>query len=67
MYRWKGQVETATETMLLIKTGLDQIADLESRLLALHSYETPEFLVLPIEAGSHAYLDWLRGSLKRAQ
>lgn len=65
VYRWKGEVETATETMLLIKTGAEQLPALESRLTALHSYETPEFLVLNVEAGSHAYLDWLQGSLQR--
>jgi periplasmic divalent cation tolerance protein len=66
VYRWKGEVESATETMLLIKTGAEQVAALEARLLALHSYDTPEFLVLKVEAGSRAYLDWLAGSLKRA-
>jgi len=65
IYRWKGEVESATETMLLIKTGADQLAALEARLLELHSYETPEFLVLRVEAGSHPYLDWLQGSLRR--
>jgi periplasmic divalent cation tolerance protein len=65
IYRWKGQVESATETMLLIKTGPEQLAALEARLHELHSYETPEFLVLQVEAGSHPYLDWLQGSLRR--
>jgi len=65
IYRWKGEVVLATETMLLIKTGADQLAALEARLLELHSYETPEFLVLRVEAGSHPYLDWLQGSLRR--
>ena len=66
VYRWKGEIESATETMLLIKTGADQLAALEARLDELHSYETPEFLVLRVEAGSHPYLDWLQGSLRRA-
>lgn len=65
VYRWKGQVEAATETLLLIKTGAEQVAALEKRLGELRSYETPEFLVLDVEAGSHAYLDWLRGSLRK--
>ena len=66
IYRWKGEVESATETMLLIKTGPDQLAALEARLHELHSYETPEFLVLRVEAGSHPNLDWLQGNLRRA-
>jgi periplasmic divalent cation tolerance protein len=65
VYRWKGEVESATETMLMIKTGVDQLAALEARLHELHSYETPEFLVLKVEAGSHPYLEWLQGSLRR--
>jgi periplasmic divalent cation tolerance protein len=63
IYRWQGQVESATETLLLLKTGPAQIPALEARLHALHSYQTPEFLVLPVEAGSRAYLDWLLGCL----
>ena len=49
--------------MLLIKTDSAQLAALETRLHDLHSYETPEFLVLPVEAGSDGYLGWLRANL----
>ena len=66
VYRWKERVESGTETLMLIKTGAGQVAALEARLNELHSYETPEFLVLDVEAGSHPYLDWLRGSLRKA-
>jgi periplasmic divalent cation tolerance protein len=63
IYRWKGNIESSSETMLLLKTGGDQLASLETRLRQLHSYEVPEFLVLPIEGGSRAYLDWMLGNL----
>ena len=56
VYRWMGNVESATEVLMLIKSGPNQLAALESRLLQLHSYETPEFLVLPVESASHPYL-----------
>ncbi len=46
--------------------GRGATGGLEVRLDELHSYETPEFLVLNVEAGSHAYLDWLQGSLRKA-
>jgi len=49
--------------MLLLKTGTEQIAALEARLHELHSYENPEFLVLAVESGSHAYLAWMFGEL----
>jgi periplasmic divalent cation tolerance protein len=65
IYRWQGQVESATETLLLIKTGSENLAALEARLHELHSYQTPEFLVLPVEAASHPYLDWLLASLRQ--
>jgi len=65
IYHWQGQLESATETLLLLKTGPDQLAAVEARLYQLHSYQTPEFLVIPIEAGSHPYLDWLQSSLRQ--
>ncbi len=63
IYRWKGEIETSAETMLLLKTGADQLTALENRLHQLHSYETPEFLVLEVTAGSHAYLAWMFSDL----
>jgi periplasmic divalent cation tolerance protein len=66
IYRWQGKVEDSTETMLLIKTGADHLPALEARIHALHTYETPEFLVLGVDAGSAGYLDWLMASLSKA-
>jgi periplasmic divalent cation tolerance protein len=66
IYRWNDQIESSNETMLLIKTSLDHVPALETRLRELHSYQTPEFLVLPVESGSHAYLDWLQASVRLA-
>jgi periplasmic divalent cation tolerance protein len=65
IYHWQGQVESATETLLLLKTGSDQLPALEARLHELHSYQTPEFLVLNVESGSPSYLEWLQASLRR--
>ena len=59
IYRWKGRVETAREHLLIIKTTTRRLKALERRVLRLHSYETPEFLVLPIVSGSRGYLHWL--------
>jgi periplasmic divalent cation tolerance protein len=64
IYRWQGQVESATETLLLLKTGPDQLAALQARLHELHSYQTPEFLVLGVEAASQPYIEWLQASLR---
>jgi len=63
IYHWQDQVESATETLLLLKTGPDQVAALEARLRELHSYQTPEFLVLGVEVASQPYLYWLQNAL----
>lgn len=62
IYRWQGHVESAEERQLVIKTTPAQVEALKARLVALHSYDTPEFLVLDA-AGSDAYLAWLRQSV----
>jgi periplasmic divalent cation tolerance protein len=64
IYRWKKKVETAREHLLIIKTTGYLIENLEKEVLRLHSYEVPEFLVLPIAAGSDSYLAWLSESVK---
>ena len=63
IYSWKGRIETSSETMLMLKTGSEQLGALEARLHQLHSYDTPEFLVLGVEAGSHDYLAWMFAGL----
>ncbi len=63
IYSWQGKIESSAETLLLLKTSTEQLPALESRLNELHSYETPEFLVIEIEAGSQAYLRWLSENL----
>ena len=65
IYHWQGAVESATETLLLLKTSLEKLAALETRLHQLHSYQTPEVLVLGVEAVSHPYLEWLQASLRQ--
>jgi periplasmic divalent cation tolerance protein len=59
IYRWQGQVEQAAEWLCLIKTTRTQYGDVEAAIRELHSYECPEVIATPIEAGSEAYLAWL--------
>ena len=66
IYRWEGKVTSAPEILLLLKTSAELVPALEARLHELHSYLMPEFLVLPVEAGSSSYLDWLKDSLRSA-
>jgi periplasmic divalent cation tolerance protein len=49
--------------LLIIKTSEEQLQQLQKEVLALHSYDTPEFIVLPIVTGSDAYLKWLGESV----
>ena len=63
VYRWKDQIEKDDEQLLIIKTTSDRIEALQARLAELHSYEVPEFLVMPVSGGSEAYLAWLRASV----
>lgn len=59
IYRWKGEVERAEERLLLIKTRRETFAALREALVALHPYDVPEVLALPIEDGHAPYLAWL--------
>jgi periplasmic divalent cation tolerance protein len=61
IYRWQGAVERAAEVLLVIKTRKRLVPRLIGRLEALHSYEVPEAIVLPIVAGARPYLEWLLG------
>ena len=64
VYRWKGSVERADERQVVIKTTAPRIAALEARVRALHPYDLPEFVVIPIVQGSAGYLAWLTESTK---
>jgi periplasmic divalent cation tolerance protein len=64
VYRWEGKIERQPEILLLAKTTRSKFDELEKEVRALHSYETPEIIALPVVAGSAPYLEWLRASLK---
>jgi periplasmic divalent cation tolerance protein len=63
IYRWKDQIQSAPETMILLKTSTEKLEALEARMRELHTYRLPEFLVIPVEQGSGPYLEWLFASL----
>ena len=63
-YRWKGAVEEDEERLLVIKTRRDRFEALREALVALHPYELPEAIVLPIEAGHAPSLAWLDESVQ---
>jgi periplasmic divalent cation tolerance protein len=58
-YRWQGTVETAPEVRLLIKARAADYDAIAALITALHSYENPEILAIPVTAGAKLYLDWI--------
>ncbi len=65
-YWWQGKIESGAEVLLVLKTQKSKLAALEKLILARHPYDTPEFLVLPVNAGSKKYLDWLESNCSGA-
>lgn len=59
IYTWQGEIETASEWQLTIKTNLNLFDSIQAKIEQLHSYDTPEIIALPIVKGSQAYLTWL--------
>jgi periplasmic divalent cation tolerance protein len=60
IYRWKGQIETASEQQLIIKTTRTRFTAVRDRIRALHPYELPEILAVPVADGLPEYLAWLK-------
>jgi len=59
IYRWKGKIERAREVLVVMKTTATRLRDLEREVKRMHSYDLPEFIVLPLVAGSRQYLKWV--------
>lgn len=59
IYRWRGTVETASEQLLIIKIRATDYQAVQQRIQALHPYELPEVIAVPIVAGLDEYLAWL--------
>ncbi len=66
-YRWRGAIERDEERQVLIKTTRDRVPALQARLVELHAYELPEFLIVAVDGGSAAYLDWITASVEPDQ
>jgi periplasmic divalent cation tolerance protein len=59
VYRWQGKVECAGEQLALIKTKRSLFSQVRDAILAQHIYQVPEIVLVPIQDGSAAYLDWI--------
>jgi periplasmic divalent cation tolerance protein len=66
IYRWKGQVETATEALLMVKANRPDYPRLESAIRSQHPYELPEIIAVSVTEGLAGYLDWVRTTSNEA-
>jgi periplasmic divalent cation tolerance protein len=64
IYRWQDRIETAREWLCVIKTTRARFRKVVATVEALHPYDTPEIIALPITAGSRRYLDWLAAAVR---
>lgn len=63
VYRWQGAVERQKEVLLIAKTTTECFTQLETKVRAIHSYDTPEIVATPLTSGSPAYLEWLNANV----
>ena len=61
-YWWQGKLESSAEVLIVFKTTRAKLAALEKLVVALHPYDTPEFITLSLAGGNAKYLDWLAAS-----
>lgn len=63
IYRWKEELCEGEEVLLLLKSRRDRFSEIKKRIQAIHSYEVPEIVAIPIVDGSEDYLKWIESSL----
>jgi periplasmic divalent cation tolerance protein len=64
LYRWRGNIETSAEWLLVMKTTAAACPALREALRELNSYDVPECLMLTVEDGDATYLDWIGDSVQ---
>jgi len=64
IYHWQGNVESAEESLMLIKTHKQKLSSLQNTITAMHPYEVPEIIALDISEGLPKYLEWISSSMR---
>ncbi len=64
-FLWQGKIDRTEECLVVMKTHKDLFPELAVRVKALHSYEVPEILALPVVDGSGEYLAWMRSAIRQ--
>lgn len=65
LFWWEGKVDRADEVLIIAKSAKEKFAEISSCVKALHSYDVPEIIALPILEGYKPYLDWIDGTLNK--
>ena len=63
-YMWDGQIQDDTEVVMIAKTTEDRVPDLIEKVKALHSYDCPCIVSLPVSGGHQPFLEWISGCLE---
>ncbi len=58
-YRWKGKIIESEEILLQMKTKKSLFADIKKEIEALHTYEVPEIIMIPLFDANEFYLEWI--------
>jgi periplasmic divalent cation tolerance protein len=64
LFRWKGSVDKAVETLLVAKSTRVKLPRIIALVKSLHSYAVPEIIALPVAGGNRDYLDWIDESIR---
>ena len=59
IYEWKDELCESSEAVLVLKTRAELVSSATARVLALHSYECPAVVALPVSGGSEAFAAWI--------
>jgi periplasmic divalent cation tolerance protein len=62
IYRWKEEIESGNETLVLFKLSEDRQSAFQEKLRSLHPYEVPEIIFVPVSTGLPEYLRWVTES-----
>lgn len=63
LFRWQGKIDSARESLLLVKTEASMLDEVVRLVREIHSYDVPEIIALPIVGGSRDYLEWIGESV----
>ena len=63
---WQGKLDSARESLLIIKTKASLLPEIIELVKSVHSYEVPEIIALPIIGGSEGYLNWIDDEVRES-